>query len=187
MPSANGTATKSNPGLASGQRTSASKLQRRYSKTGKFDYKSERKKSESGKVKKVRDLRFNYFWSRSLNNSVTLIQIPPKPESPPGPSEEEMQELQLPVIRKFLKMPPSRPKVICFDFPVNFFLSLNFLIFKRTGIQRQLPLQGVNLTHNDVKRAIENVVPDAFDQGKIVSVQFENVNVKLATGGKANR
>nr|XP_039260246.1 uncharacterized protein LOC120336594 isoform X2 [Styela clava] len=91
-------------------------------------------------------------------------KVPPRPESPPVPTEEDMQELQdLPVIRKFLKMPPSRPKVVCFDYP------------------------GVDLTHVDVKRAIEKAIPGAFESGKVVSVQFENVNVKLATGGLDNR
>lgn len=39
----------------------------------------------------------------------------------------------------------------------------------------------------DVKRAIENVIPDAFESGKVVSIQFENINVKLATTAMDNR
>ena len=38
--------------------------------------------------------------------------------------------------------------------------------------------QGVDLTHVDVQEAIEKVISDAFVERKVVSVQFENVNVK---------
>ena len=39
----------------------------------------------------------------------------------------------------------------------------------------------------DVKQAIEEVIPHAFETNKVISVQFENVNVKLGTASRDNR
>ncbi|XP_076799416.1 uncharacterized protein LOC143473184 isoform X2 [Clavelina lepadiformis] len=79
------------------------------------------------------------------------------------PSKDELQDLEVKTVRKFLEMPKSKPKHVCFDFP------------------------GVDLTYVDVKQAIEEVIPHAFETNKVISVQFENVNVKLGTASRDNR
>lgn len=43
------------------------------------------------------------------------------------------------------------------------------------------------MTHLDVKRAIEDVIPDAFETNKVVSLRFENINVKYSTTDLPNR
>uniref|UniRef100_H2Z5U8 Uncharacterized protein n=1 Tax=Ciona savignyi TaxID=51511 RepID=H2Z5U8_CIOSA len=78
-------------------------------------------------------------------------------------NKAEQKELEKPVIRHFAEMPKSRPKRVSFDYP------------------------GVDITHVDVKRAIERVIPDSFEANKVTSIQFENVNIKLGTGGLNNR
>ena len=39
----------------------------------------------------------------------------------------------------------------------------------------------------DVKEAIEKIIPDAFETNKVISIQFENVNVKFGTSSLSNR
>ena len=39
----------------------------------------------------------------------------------------------------------------------------------------------------DVKEAIERVIPEAFENNKVVSMQFENVNIKYGVCSANNR
>ena len=48
-------------------------------------------------------------------------------------------------------------------------------------------LQGIDLTYVDVQEAIERVIPNAFETNKVVSILFENLNVKLGTRNMKNR
>ena len=48
-------------------------------------------------------------------------------------------------------------------------------------------MQGFDLTFVDVQEAIEKVIPDALSANKVLSIQFENVNVKRNQGTRENR
>ncbi|XP_078494606.1 uncharacterized protein LOC100185697 [Ciona intestinalis] len=100
------------------------------------------------------------------NDSAKRIQGKPeakKPQESTKPSKEDLKDLEKSTIRHFKEMPKSRPKRVCFDYP------------------------GIDITHVDVKRAIEKVIPDSFESNKVTFVQFENINVKLGTRGLNNR
>ncbi|XP_062918603.1 putative uncharacterized protein C19orf81 [Mobula hypostoma] len=70
----------------------------------------------------------------------------------------------MPGIRKFEDTPASQPLTLCVECPAE-----------------------LDLTHQDIMSAVENVLPDAFADGKITSIQFENVNVICGSSGLKNR
>uniref|UniRef100_UPI00398F1A81 putative uncharacterized protein C19orf81 n=1 Tax=Pristiophorus japonicus TaxID=55135 RepID=UPI00398F1A81 len=79
-------------------------------------------------------------------------------------SKYEALDTEMPGIRKFQETPASQPLTICVECP-----------------------QELDLTHQDIMTAAENILPNAFEQGKITSIQFENVNVICGSSGLKNR
>ena len=78
-------------------------------------------------------------------------------------SNEDLKEKIPPFIKTFYQMPESKPKNVCFDYP------------------------GIDITYMNMKEAIEKVIPDAFENDKVISLQFENVNIKFGTSNVNNR
>ncbi|XP_072348024.1 putative uncharacterized protein C19orf81 isoform X1 [Scyliorhinus torazame] len=79
-------------------------------------------------------------------------------------SKYEALDMEMPGIRKFLDTPASQPLTICVECPPD-----------------------LDLTHQDIMVAVESILPNAFELGKITSIQFENVNVICGSSGLKNR
>ncbi|XP_067875777.1 putative uncharacterized protein C19orf81 isoform X1 [Heterodontus francisci] len=79
-------------------------------------------------------------------------------------SKYEALDVEMPGIRKFQDTPVSQPLTICIECPPE-----------------------LDLTHQDIMKAAESILPNAFELGKITSIQFENVNVICGSSGLKNR
>ncbi|XP_041033413.1 putative uncharacterized protein C19orf81 [Carcharodon carcharias] len=79
-------------------------------------------------------------------------------------SKYEALDTEMPGIRKFQDTPASQPLTICVECPPD-----------------------LDLTHQDIMTATESILPNAFELGKITSIQFENVNVICGSSGLKNR
>ncbi|XP_067830579.1 putative uncharacterized protein C19orf81 homolog isoform X2 [Heptranchias perlo] len=79
-------------------------------------------------------------------------------------SKYEALDTEMPGIRKFQETPTSQPLTICVECPPD-----------------------LDLTHKDIMTAAESILPNAFELGKITSIQFENVNVICGSSGLKNR
>ncbi|XP_055521580.1 putative uncharacterized protein C19orf81 [Leucoraja erinacea] len=79
-------------------------------------------------------------------------------------SKYESLDTEMPGIRKFDDSPASHPLTLCVECPAE-----------------------MDLTHQDIMSAAENILPDAFADGRITSIQFENVNVICGSSGLKNR
>eukprot|EP00062_Callorhinchus_milii_P026706 gi/632989135/ref/XP_007883487.1/ PREDICTED: putative uncharacterized protein C19orf81 homolog [Callorhinchus milii] len=79
-------------------------------------------------------------------------------------SKYEALDLEMPGIRKFLDSPTAQPMTVCMECPSE-----------------------LDFSHLDIMRAADSVVPNAFDEGKVTSIQFENLNVICGSSGLKNR
>ncbi|XP_069765107.1 putative uncharacterized protein C19orf81 isoform X3 [Narcine bancroftii] len=79
-------------------------------------------------------------------------------------SKYEALDTEMPGIRKFEETPSSHPLTLCVECPPE-----------------------MDHTHRDVMSAAEAILPNAFSDGKITSIQFENVNVICGSSGLKNR
>ncbi|KAJ7313773.1 hypothetical protein JRQ81_005455 [Phrynocephalus forsythii] len=79
-------------------------------------------------------------------------------------AEYEALDMEMPCIRKFPRPPAARPLCLCLESP---------------------PEKEMN--HAEVLAAVEAVIPDAFETGRLRSIQFENINVICGTAGRKNR
>ncbi|XP_069765106.1 putative uncharacterized protein C19orf81 isoform X2 [Narcine bancroftii] len=78
-------------------------------------------------------------------------------------SKYEALDTEMPGIRKFEETPSSHPLTLCVECPPE-----------------------MDHTHRDVMSAAEAILPNAFSDGKITSIQFENVNVICGSSGLKN-
>ncbi|XP_078234141.1 putative uncharacterized protein C19orf81 homolog [Pogona vitticeps] len=79
-------------------------------------------------------------------------------------AEYEALDMEMPCIRKFPRPPAARPLCLCLESP---------------------PEKEMN--HAEVLAAVEAVIPNAFETGRLHSIQFENINVICGTAGRKNR
>jgi len=80
-----------------------------------------------------------------------------------GLNLERIAKKQASIVLNFNEEPMKRPHSICFDFP------------------------GVDLTHYDIKAAIERVLPNSFSHNLVSSIQFENRSIKHGIKDLMNR
>ncbi|KAL8176228.1 UNVERIFIED_CONTAM: hypothetical protein K2H54_026227 [Gekko kuhli] len=79
-------------------------------------------------------------------------------------AEYEALDMEMPCIRKFPRPPAARPLCLCMEIP---------------------PEREMN--HAEVLTAVEAAIPNAFEEGLLCSIQFENINVICGTAGRKNR
>lgn len=78
-------------------------------------------------------------------------------------NDERILAQQRALVITFDEQPQRKPRSLCFDYP------------------------DYDLSHGDVKKAIERIMPDAFTNKRVVSMQFENRRVKHQIRDLLNR
>ncbi|XP_069505477.1 putative uncharacterized protein C19orf81 homolog [Ambystoma mexicanum] len=78
--------------------------------------------------------------------------------------EYEALDLEMPCIRKFERPPTAQPLTLCMECAPE-----------------------KDFSHLDIMKAVEQIVPKAFENKRVCKLQFENVNVICGTAGRKNR
>ncbi|KAM8927774.1 uncharacterized protein C19orf81 homolog [Pelodytes ibericus] len=78
--------------------------------------------------------------------------------------EYEALDHEMPSIRKFPNSPPAQPLTLCMQCSPE-----------------------KDFRHLDILKSIEDIVPKAFEMGRVSKIQFENMNVTCGTAGGENR
>lgn len=123
-------------------------------------------------IEKSNLLKPRYSGKNLLSTSTTKVRRKPKKKtSADSEDDEEIEDLnderilaqQRALVVTFDEQPQRKPRSLCFDYP------------------------DYDLSHGDVKKAIERIMPDAFTSKRVVSMQFENRRVKHQIRDLLNR